>query len=41
MRIFLTVIFITLAVLSVKAENTIKEKEIKKVNELLNKQVDA
>lgn len=41
MRIFLTVILITFAALIVKAENTIKEKEIKKVTELLDKQVDA
>ena len=41
MRIFLTVILITFAVLGVKAENPIKDREVKKVTELLDKQVNA
>ena len=41
MRIVLTVLFLTFAVVGVNAENTIKEKEIDKVNELLDKQVEA
>lgn len=41
MRIVLTVLFLTFAVLGVKAENNIKEKEIDKVNALLDKQVES
>ena len=41
MRIVLTVLFLTFAVLGLKAENNIKEKEIDKVNALLDKQVES
>ncbi len=39
MRIFFTIIFTAFVALSLQAENTIKEKEVKKVTDLLDKQV--
>ena len=41
MRILFTVIIIMFTALGVKADNTIKEKEIEKINELLDMQVKA
>lgn len=41
MRIYFTIIFAVLVATSVLAEHSIKEKEVEKVTDLLNKQVSA